>query len=128
MADYQLAHLSLSTRLGLVNLMLNPSRPWGQVTALSREYGVSRKFLYELQQTAVSSIADALLPGRPGRKAENNLVEVDEAFLRRAIAVCMSVVPGTVRTVQLLLDLLFDVHRSSGYISQTAKELGADAL
>ena len=128
MADYQLAHLSLSTRMGLVMLMLNPARPWGQVTALSREHSVSRKFLYELREKAVGSIADALLPHAPGRKAENNVVEVDDGFLRRAIAICLSVVPGTVRTVQLLLDLLFDVHRSIGYISQTAQELGAEAL
>ena len=49
MANYQLAHLSLSIRLELAALMLNPSRPWGQVTGLSRQYGVSRKFLYELR-------------------------------------------------------------------------------
>ena len=37
-------------------------------------------------------------------------------------------VPGTVRTVQLLLGFVLDVQRSTGYISQIAKEIGADAL
>jgi hypothetical protein len=37
-------------------------------------------------------------------------------------------VPGTVRTVQLLLELLFDVHRSTGYISQIAQILGTNGL
>ena len=128
MADYQLAHLSLSTRFELVSLMLNPFRPWGLVTELSREHSVSRKFLYELRDKAAASISEALLPKAPGRKANSNLVEIDDSFVRRAIAVCLSVVPGTVRTVQWLLDLLFDVHRSSGYISQTAKKIGAEAL
>jgi hypothetical protein len=83
MADYQLAHLSLSTRLELAALMLNPYRPWGQATELSRRHGVSRKFLYQLRQRAFQGLAEALLPLKPGRKAGNHPVEVDEAFIRR---------------------------------------------
>jgi len=128
MADYQLAHLTLSTRIDLVSLMLDPDRPWGMVTELSRKYGVSRKFLYELRDKAAMSISEALLPKKRGRKANSNLIEIDDSFVRKSIAVCLSVVPGTIRTVQLLLDLLFDVQRSTGYISQTAKKIGADAL
>ena len=128
MANYQLTHLSLSTRLELVSVMLAPFRPWGLVTELSREYGVSRKFLYELSEKAVASISGALLPKAPGRKTNNRLVEINDSFVRRAIAVSLSVVPGTVRTVQLLLDLMLDVQRSTGYISQIAKGIGADAL
>lgn len=127
MADYQLAHLSLSTRLELAALMLHPFRPWGQVTGLSRQYGVSRKFLYELRQKAVQALTGALLPQKPGRKEQNQAIWVDGTFIRRFIAICLSVVPGTVRTVRLLLDLLFGVHRSTGFISQTAQALGAQA-
>jgi hypothetical protein len=127
MADYQLAHLPLSTRLELVALMLNPFRPWGQVTGLSRQYGVSRKFLYELRQKAMQALTDALLPQKPGRKAQNKAVWVDETFIQRCIAICLSVVPGTVRTVGLLLELLFGVRRSTGFISQTAQALGVRA-
>src|SRR3972149_1772249 len=108
--------------------MLHHFRPWGLVTELSREHSVSRKFLYELRDKAAASISEALLPKAPGRKANINLVEIDDSFVRRAIAVCLSVVPGTVRKVHWLLDLRFDVHRSSGYISQTAKKIGAEAL
>ena len=128
MADYQLAHLSLSTRVDLVSYMLDPDRPWGMVTELSREYGVSRKFLYELRDKAAKSISEALLPKKPGRKTNSNLVEINDNFVRKSIAVCLSVVPGTIRTVQMLLDLLFDVQRSTGYISQTANKIGAEAL
>jgi len=128
MADYQLAHLSLSNRIAMASLILAPQRPWGLVTELSRAHGVSRKFLYELRDKAVASMVTALLPQAAGRKANNNLVEVDDSFVRRAIAICLSVVPGTVRTVQLLLDLLFGIHRSTGYISQAAHEMGGKAL
>ena len=107
--------------------MLNPSRPWGQVTGLSRQYGVSRKFLYELRGKALQAVTGALLPQKPGRKAKHRAIWVDETFIRRCIAICLSVVPGTVRTVRLLLELLLGVHRSTGFISQTAQALGAKA-
>jgi hypothetical protein len=128
MVDYQLTHLTLSTRFELVLHMLDPLRPWGLVTELSREYDVSRKFLYELRDRASGSILEALSAKAPGRKASRNVIEIDDSFVKRAIATCLSVVPGTVRTVQWLLDLLFAVHRSTGYISQTAKKMGTEAF
>jgi len=127
MADYQLPQLTLSTRFELASLMLHPFRPWGMVSELSREHGVSRKFLYELQEKARVSILGALQPGKPGRRANRSQIEVDAHFVRRAIAVCMSVVPGTVRTVQTVLELLLGIWRSSGYISQVAQEMGVGA-
>jgi hypothetical protein len=127
MADYQLPHLTLSTRFELVSRMLDPYRPWGLVTSLSREYGVSRKFLYELSHKASAAVSQALVAQAAGRKPKCSQVEVDDDFVRRAIATCLSVVPGTLRTVQLLLDLLFGVKRSVGYISRTAKQIGASA-
>lgn len=128
MTDYQLSHLDLSTRMELTFMMLNPERPWGQVSDLSREHGVSRKFLYELQEKASKVLAEALQPQAAGRRSNRHQLVIDEAFVQRAIAACMSIVPGTVRTVQTLLDLLFGVQRSVGYISQSAQELGAAAL
>lgn len=127
MVDYQLAHLDLSTRMELAFLMLNPERSWGQVTDLAREHGVSRKFLYELQEKASIVLAEALQPQAAGRRPNRRQLVIDEAFVQRAIAACMSIVPGTVRTVQMLLDLLLGVRRSVGYISQRAQELGAAA-
>lgn len=127
MADYQLAHLDLSTRIELASLMLNPSRHWGMVTELSQAHYVSRKFLYELQAKAKASLEESLLPQPAGRKTNTNQVEIDDDFVQRVIAVCLSVIPGTVRTVQMVLDLLFGVHRSIGHINRSAKELGASA-
>jgi hypothetical protein len=46
MANYHLTNLTLSTRFELAALMLAPDRRWGLVSELSREQGVSRKFLY----------------------------------------------------------------------------------
>lgn len=127
MADYQLSHLSLSTRFELASCMLDPFRSWGMVSELSRAHGVSRKFLYELQEKAKVSMLEVLKPQAAGRRANNNQLEIDAHFVRRAIAVCMSVVPGTVRTVQSLLELLLGIQCSTGYISQIAQEIGAGA-
>jgi hypothetical protein len=128
MANYQLTHLDLSTRIELASLMLNPSRHWGMVTELAQEHSVSRKFLYELRGTAQASLEASLLPRPAGRQNHPNQVEINEDFVQRVIAVCLSVIPGTVRTVQMVLDLLLGVHRSIGHISRSAKELGAGAL
>jgi hypothetical protein len=107
--------------------MLDPFRPWGKVSELSRAHGVSRRFLYELQEKAKVSLLAALQPQAAGRRANNSQLEIDAHFVRRAIAVCMSVVPGSVRAVQSLLELLLGVQRSTGYISQVAQEIGAGA-
>jgi len=128
MANYQLTHLNLSTRLELACLMIHPLRPWGQASELAKTYGVSRKFLYGLQGQARQALQSALLPREPGRKADQQMVVVDEAFVRRAIAACLTLVPGTLRPIQSLLALLFGVHRSIGTICQTAQALGSSAL
>jgi len=127
MANYQLPHLDLSIRLELAIQMLDPDRPWGQVTELADKYGVSRKFLYIQCEKAREAILAALVPQEPGRKAETQVIEVDDLFIWRAIGVCLSIVPGTVRTIRLLLELLFNVRRSTGYICQTAQALGGQA-
>ena len=90
MADYHPADISLSTRFELASRMLDPYRPWGLVSQLARENEVSRKFLYEIQGKAESAILKALEAQRPGRKANTNQIEIDDEFVRRAIAISMS--------------------------------------
>jgi hypothetical protein len=127
MANYHLTHLTLSTRFELAALMLDPDRRWGLVSELSREKGVSRKFLYEIQDKAEAAILKALEAQKAGRKANTSALEVDDEFVGRAIAILMSVIPGTVRPVKCVLDLLLGIQRSTGYISQTAQKIGAAA-
>ncbi len=52
--------LDLSTRFHIAVQMLDPSRPWGLVTDLAKEYGVSRKFLYEQRDKAGSVLLTTL--------------------------------------------------------------------
>lgn len=128
MANYHLTNLTLSTRFELAAQMLDPDRRWGMVSELSREKGVSRKFLYEIQAKAEAAILKALEAQQAGRKANTSQIEVDDEFVDRAIAILMSVIPGTVRPVKWVLDLLLGIQRSTGYISQKAQKIGAAAL
>lgn len=72
MTYYRLSSLDLSTRMTLAVEMLLPipERPWGHVTQLSSEYGVSRTWLYELREKASEALRSALLPGQPGPQPE----------------------------------------------------------
>jgi hypothetical protein len=121
MTDYQLTHLELSTRMNLAMKMLNPEREWGEASALAKEHGVSRKFLYQLQDRALSAIEQTLLPKAAGRKSEEPTIQVDKPFVTKAIGVLGSLTPGSVRSIQSILGLLFDTHRGVGTISETLK-------
>jgi hypothetical protein len=127
MSHYRLEHIDLSTRIELGMQMLAPSRSWGQVSTLAKKYGVSRKFLYQLNTTMREALEAALQAKPAGRKPKVESVMIDQAFLNRAMLVLATVVPGTVRTIQLVLELLFDEHKSIGVISETLQAFGEAA-
>ncbi|MBC8255401.1 MAG: hypothetical protein H8E35_15430, partial [Ardenticatenia bacterium] len=124
MAHYRLSHIDLSTRVNLAMQVLNPGRRWGEVTDLAREYQVSRKFLYELKDKAISALLEALTPQQCGPQPKVDTLVVNREFLRRAIVILTTAVPGTVRGIQLALELLFNKHRAVGLISATLPEAG----
>ncbi|MCX7789374.1 MAG: hypothetical protein N2378_01925 [Chloroflexaceae bacterium] len=129
MAQYRLATLDLSTRLALTLEMLMPraARGWGRVTELAAAHQISRTRLYELRACGQAALLAALAPQAPGPRPAATTVTVDAAFIQRAIAV-LATQRGSVRGIQLGLELLFQVSRSVGYISQTLIALGRRAM
>jgi hypothetical protein len=127
MAHYRLEHIDLSTRVALGLRMCDPTRIWGEVSQLAREYGVSRKFLYELGEQAEQALQAALAPKAAGRKPQATPLVVDRSFLRRAILVMATALPGTIRGIQLALELLFDQHCATGLLSETLQAYGEAA-
>lgn len=127
MSYYRLKDIDLSTRIELGLRMLDPSRAWGEASGLAEAYGVSRKFLYQQSKQMRNVLALALSPKPAGRKAKVESVTIDQAFLYRAILVLATVVPGTVRTIQQVLELLFGKHKSVGMISETLQAFGEAA-
>lgn len=128
MSHYQLAHLELSTRINLALKMLDPERKWGDASALAKEHGVSRKFLYQLQDRVWSAVEQVILPKSAGRKSEESTVQIDKRFITKAIGVLGSLTPGSVRGIQSVLELLFGTHRGVGTISETLKAWGDESL
>jgi len=128
MAQYRLATLDLSTRLELTLEMLLPraARGWGCVTALAAAHQISRTRLYELRACGRAALLAALAPQAPGPRPAVTTVTVDPAFIQRAIAI-LATQRGSVRGIQLGLELLFQAPRSVGYISQTLTTLGRRA-
>ncbi len=127
MSHYRLSHLDLSTRFHIAVQMLDPSRPWGLVTDLAKEYGVSRKFLYQQRDKAGSVLLTTLAAKAPGRKPASAMLAVDRDHLRRSIVTLATAMPGSIRNIQTCLELVLESHRSIGFISQTLQQAGEAA-
>ena len=128
MAHYRLTELDLSNRIELALEMLKPipERPWGLATELARRYGISRTLLYELRDQAWRALDEALSPHSSGPQPQPKALRIDKAFLERAVTI-LPMLTGSVRSIQQGLELLFDVRRSVGYISQTLQKAGEAA-
>lgn len=127
MAYYRLPHLDLSTRIHLAMQMLDPSRPWGLVTDLAKEYQVSRKFLYQQRDRAKAGLLAALAAVSPGRKPASTMLTVDREHLQKSIVTLAVAVPASIRGIQTCLEGILDTHRSIGFISQTLQQAGEAA-
>ena len=128
MAKYQVPEIDLSTRLEIVAEMMRPTqeRGWGRVTELAQRYGLSRTWLYQLKAKAKAALMACLQPERAGRKEERKELIVDRAFINRAISI-LPLLKGSVRDIEVGLELLFGVKRSSCYINQRLQEIGERA-
>jgi len=100
-----------------------PEREWGRATELAEQYNISRTLLYELRDRAEEALHYAFLPQPSGPESKGEQIVLDREFIRRSITV-LSLVKGSVRDIQLGLDLLFGETRSVGYISETLQEVG----
>jgi hypothetical protein len=124
MANYRLSHIDLSTRIALVMQMLDPERKWGKASELARQYGVSRKFLYEIAGQTRQALQRALAPKQAGRRPQTTHVVVDGAFLDRAVLVLATALAGSMRGIQMVLELLFERHCALGRLSETLQAYG----
>lgn len=128
MAVYRVPEFTLEQRVAAVVQMLVPgsARPWGLVSELARQYGISRTRLYELRDEAGAALMAALQAGEAGRPAQVTDLSVDKAFIDRTIAL-LSMLKGSVRDIRLGLSLILGVERSVGYVSETLSAAGEQA-
>jgi hypothetical protein len=76
-----------------------------------------------LQVKDVQALEPALAAHTPRPQPPSERLVVNQAFIHRAIVV-LPVVSGSVRGIQLGLDLLLGQHRSLGFIQQTLQQAG----
>lgn len=105
-----------------------PEREWGRATELAEQYGISRTLLYQLRDRTEQALSTAFLPQPPGPAPEGagETLCIDRDFIRRSITV-LALLKGSVRDIQLGLELLFGISRCVGYISETLQEVGRAA-
>jgi hypothetical protein len=129
MAKYRVPELDLSTRQAIAMEMLQDvkERGWGRVTELAGKHQVSRTLLYQIRDRASAALTEALAPNEPGPQPKTQMVEVNEALVRRAIMV-LPMVQGSVRDIQTGLELLLGVERSVGFIHGTLQEVAEKAV
>jgi len=126
MAEYRVPEFTLEQRIDAAMQMLDPAREWGLVSKLARLYGVSRTRLYEIRNDVWRAIVETLLPRDAGRPTQVTTLTVDKAFIDQVIAI-LPLLKGSVRDIQLGLDLILGVTRSVGYISETLTAAGEQA-
>jgi hypothetical protein len=126
MAHYQLKHLDLSTRICLAGQMLDPQRAWGTVSKLAKTYGTSRKFLYGLRDRVYPLLEEVFQPRAPGPKASCRQIAVNQAYLDRT-AVILSLLPPSLRNIQLAQTLMFGQHCSIGHLKAVLQQAGERA-
>ncbi len=112
MIEYRRKDLDLSTRIYLGIEMLFPAevRGWGRASELAREYEISRSLLYQFKDRVQEALEAALKPKQVGRPAEQEVLQIDRDYVRKAITV-MPMLTGSVRSIQIGLELLFGVQR-----------------
>ena len=126
MANYRLPQVNLSTRIGLAGVMLNPERSRGEVSRLAQAHQVSREFLYQLQAKAKTVLELGLEAHHPGPQMTSSQIRVDKEYLRQVITT-LSVLPPSLRNLQMALEWLFGVRISLGNIQHILEQAGKQA-
>ena len=128
MPEYRRKDLDLSSRIAIGVEMLVPAevRGWGRASELAREYDISRSLLYQFKDRVQEALEAALKPKAVGRPGEEKHLHIDREYVNKAIAV-MPLLTGSVRSIQIGLELLLGIQRSVGHISQTLRAAGAAA-
>jgi len=119
---FRLEHITLDERVELGCRCLASAGQYGLVTSLSRQYGTSRQFLYDLRDRTQEALLDALQAGKPGRPWSEQGLLVDRLTVERTILVLSQVAQASTRAIQASLKAILAVPRSLGYIEGVLQE------
>ncbi len=125
----QVAHLSLSDELfiGAITAIARPERPWGAISWLAEEFGVSRPTVYALGERIVNRLRSPIRQSKARMPvAEEEAEEENKKLIRTALS---GAFPGNMalRPMQAVLKEAFGQTRSIGTLSQLLTESGRRA-
>ena len=124
---YQRPDLDLIDRLRIGAAFLDPDRPWGRMTELSRFYTTSRQTLYVIGRKVQTAVDSVLEPQRVGARPSDNVIRVDPNRINRALLTFQTEGNATIRGAQACLEEVYDVHRSVGYIASLRRSAQENA-
>lgn len=119
---YRLEHSTAAERMERTSLLLATEGEYGVVTALARELGTSRQFLYYYSAGTHADGAGAGPGPRSGRPTVDRRLVVDRTALERAVLVLSQVGHASVRGIQECLEEMWGVARSVGWIEGVLQE------
>jgi len=115
-----------SQRVPLVLAALSPDRPWGRMTHLAREYGVSRQTIYHMVARGRAALTDALVPGRHGPHPPATTVGVDRDRLVRG-SVVLTEAGVSQRDIPRCMAELLDTSVSASWVNAQLARVEAAA-
>jgi len=113
-------------RLPIVLAALSPDRPWGRMTQLAREHGLSRQTIYQMAAAGRSRLRRVLTPGRHGPYPPETTVGVDRNRLRRG-SVVLTGVGVSQRDIPICLEELLDTRVSPSWVNAQLAQVEAMA-
>ena len=108
--------ITASQRKEVAIEVLSPHRPWGTVSRLSREYGVSRKTIYDIRDAGEQVLEMGLKPGPHGPQPVEKVLLVDRNRLVRGTVV-LTEHGVSQRGVSACLGELLDTRMSSSWVN-----------
>lgn len=119
--------ITLEQRIGIGLAAAANRRVYGAVSALAREYGTSRRFIYTLEKRVGEALEKALRRRKPGPAASSLRVEVDRSHLNRSILTLAMVGHASQRAIAECLGTILQVEPSLGYVNGVLARAGQAA-
>src|SRR2546430_4844007 len=124
---YRVEHITVEDRVEVGGLLLAGAGQYGVVSALARELGTSRQFLYRLRERAQRALEEEVAPRPAGRPRIDQGLRVDGPRVERSVLVLSQVAHASVRGIQECLREMLGAGRSVGWVEGVRQEAGQRA-
>jgi hypothetical protein len=120
-------HITVEDRAAIGMVAALSRGVYGTVTAMARELGTSRKFVYGLAERVRAAVAGAVAPCSPGPRPPSRFLEVDRRAIERAIVTLAMAGGVSERGIAECLEGVYRVRPSVGYIDGVLSRASAQA-